>query len=139
MRVESVPQSADYLESTVRQQLRNHRRSRKGVMGLDRDGHPKPFGEWDRCWSTLVAASICAPAGACSSVQRTAVNANERGFPIVGEFEEPVELGANGFDGEQGSCCRRSQSVSRSRRSLLDPGAFGSGYRGIKHLAVDEP
>ena len=70
-------------------------------MGLDGHGHPKPFGEWHRFLEHLGRRLHLSPAGAWFFAQWTAVNANERGFPIVGEFEEPVELGANAFDGDK--------------------------------------
>jgi hypothetical protein len=101
VRVMGVPQGADPPGVHHGQQFRNHRRGREGVVSLDSDGDTESFREGNHSLEDPCRRLDLIQARSWVFGQRAALNAYQRRFPVVGEFEEPAEFGLSVVGGEK--------------------------------------
>ena len=71
--------------------------------------------------------------------QRTAEHADQRGFPVTGQLEEPAQVGAWIVTGQADGTVYRDDRQPGRGCSPPDLGAGGGGHPRVDELAVDEP
>ena len=99
-------------------------------MGLDPDGDTEPLGQRHTRLEHPGRGPELLLAFRLVSGQRTAEHADQRGFPVTGQFEEPAQLGAWIVTGQADGTVHRYDRQAGRDNSPPDLGAAGAGIRG---------
>ena len=128
-----------HLESTIASSSATTEEAEKESWVSMAMAHTELFGKRDRSLEhPCRRLELCLPCPWFFG-QRTAVDANERRFPVVGEFEEPAEFGGSVVGREKDRAVDGHNRQAGGGHRLLHPYAFRSGHRRVDQFPVDEP